>query len=257
MQISGAVVLITGANGGIAAHFIEQLLGLGVAKIYVCARNLAKLNPLLALDRNTDNNRIIPVELDVTNPQSVLNAASQCQDVTLLINNAGTSLNQGLIAASDIDSARNEMEVNYFGMLSMCRAFAPILKQHGGGAIVNILSLLGKVNLPFSGSYSASKAAAISMTQGVRAELAVQKTLVVAVMPGTVDTELAKDWPNPKVAPAEVASSALQAVIDGVEDVYPGEQAAQVSAQLLTDPKGVEKYMASFLPGMMLAGTNA
>jgi short-subunit dehydrogenase len=253
MKISGAVALITGANGGIASHFIEQLLGLGVAKIYVCARSLAKLNPLLELDRD----RIIPVELDVTNPQSVLTAASQCQDVNLLINNAGTSFNQGLIAASDIDSARNEMEVNYFGMLSMCRAFAPILKQNGGGAIVNILSLLGKVNLPFSGSYSASKAAAISMTQGVRAELAGQNTLVVAVMPGTVDTELAKEWPNPKVVPAEVASSALQAVIDGVEDVYPGEQAIQVSAQLLTDPKGVEKYMAGFLPGMMLAGTNA
>jgi short-subunit dehydrogenase len=253
MKISGAVALITGANGGIASHFIEQLLGLGVAKIYVCARSVAKLNPLLELDRD----RIIPVELDVTNPQSVLTAASQCQDVNLLINNAGTSFNQGLIAASDIDSARNEMEVNYFGMLSMCRAFAPILKQNGGGAIVNILSLLGKVNLPFSGSYSASKAAAISMTQGVRAELAGQNTLVVAVMPGTVDTELAKEWPNPKVVPAEVASSALQAVIDGVEDVYPGEQAIQVSAQLLTDPKGVEKYMAGFLPGMMLAGTNA
>jgi NADP-dependent 3-hydroxy acid dehydrogenase YdfG len=108
MQISGAIVLITGANGGIASHFIEQLLNLGVAKIYVCARSVAKLNSLLTLDRD----RIIPVELDVTNPQSVLTAASQCQDVNLLINNAGTSLNQGLIAASDIDGARAEMEVN-------------------------------------------------------------------------------------------------------------------------------------------------
>ncbi len=116
---------------------------------------------------------------------------------------------------------------------------------------------VGKVNLPFSGSYSASKAAAISMTQGVRAELAAQNTLVVAVMPGTVDTNLAKEWPNPKVAPAEVARAALQAVVDGVEDVYPGEQAMQVSAQLLSNPKGVEKYMAGFLPGMVLTGTNA
>ncbi len=253
MQISGAIVLITGANGGIASHFIEQLLNLDVAKIYACGRSISKLNHLVALD----GDRIFPVELDVTNPQSVAAAASQCQDVTIIINNAGTSLNQGLIAASDIESARAEMEVNYFGMLSMCRAFAPILKQHGGGAIVNILSLLGKVNLPFSGSYSASKAAAISMTQGVRAELAAQGTLVVAVMPGTVDTELAKEWPNPKVAPKEVATAALQAVIDGVEDVYPGQQATEVSAQLLGDPKGVEKYMAGFLPGMMLADTDA
>ncbi len=95
------------------------------------------------------------------------------------------------------------------------------------------------------------------MTQCVRAELATQNTLVIAVMPGTVDTELAKEWPNPKVAPVEVAKAALQALLDDVEDVYPGEQAQQVSAQLLQDPKGAEKYMATFLPGMVLAGTDA
>jgi short-subunit dehydrogenase len=253
MEISNAVALVTGGNGGIGSHFVEQLLQLNVAKIYVCARSASKLGSLVALD----SQRIVPIELDVTNPQSVAAAASQSPDVTLLINNAGTSLNQGIISAPDLDSAKAEMEVNYFGMASMCRTFAPILKQQGGGAIVNILSLLGKVNLPFSGSYSASKAAAISMTQSVRAELAAQHTLVVGVMPGTVDTELAKAWPNPKVAPAEVVRAALQAVITGQEDVYPGEQATQVSAQLLADPKGVEKYMASFLPGMALAGTDA
>jgi NAD(P)-dependent dehydrogenase (short-subunit alcohol dehydrogenase family) len=253
MEISNTVVLVTGANGGIGSHFVEQLLQLNVAKIYVCARSISKLHDIVALDPQ----RIIPIELDVTNPQSVAAAAAQCPDVTVLINNAGTSLNQGIISAPDLEAARAEMEVNYFGMGAMCRAFAPILKQQGGGAIINILSLLGKVNFPFSGSYSASKAAALSMTQSVRAELAAQKTLVVAVMPGTVDTELAKDWPNPKVAPDEVVKTALQAVMTNEEDVYPGEQASQVSAQLLADPKGVEKYMASFLPGMALAGTNA
>jgi NAD(P)-dependent dehydrogenase (short-subunit alcohol dehydrogenase family) len=258
MEISNSVALVTGANGGIGSHFVEQLLQhsegkTNAGKIYVCARTLNKLNHLVAQDPT----RIIPVELDVTNPESVAAAAAQCPDVTLLINNAGTSLNHGIISAPDLDAARAEMDVNYFGMAAMCRAFAPILQKQGGGAIINILSLLGKVNLPFSGSYSASKAAAISMTQSVRAELSAQHTLVIAVMPGTVDTDLAKDWPNPKVAPAEVARAALQAVIDNQEDVYPGEQAQQVSAQLLTDPKGVEKYMATFLPGMVLAGTDA
>jgi NAD(P)-dependent dehydrogenase (short-subunit alcohol dehydrogenase family) len=253
MQVSDAVVLVTGANGGIGSHFVQELLHLGAAKIYVCARSAPKLSSLVALDPA----RIVPVELDVTNLQSVQAAAEQCQDVTVLINNAGNSFNQGLIAAADLEAARAEIEVNYFGMLSMCRAFAPILKRKGGGAIVNVLSLLGRVNLPFSGSYSASKAAAISMTQGVRAELAAQGTLVVAVMPGTVDTDLAKEWPNPKVSPAEVAQTTLQALIDGEEDVYPGEQAKQVSAQLLSNPKAAEKYMAGFLPGMVLAGTDA
>jgi len=253
MQVKDAVVLVTGANGGIGSHFVQELLNSQAAKIYVCARSAAKLSKLIELDPM----RIFPIELDVTDLQSVESAAQGCQDITILINNAGNSLNQGLIAAESLEAARAEMEVNYFGMLSMCRAFAPILKQQGGGAIINILSLLGRINFPFSGSYSASKAAAISMTQGVRAELAGQGTLVVAVMPGTVDTELAKDWPNPKVAPSEVAKMALQAVIDSEEDVYPGEQAQQVSAQLLSAPKAVEKYMAGFLPGMILAGTDA
>ena len=253
MEIKHAVALVTGANGGIGSHFVEQLLQLEVAKIYVCARSASKLENLVALDPA----RIVPIALDVTNPDSVKAAAAQCADVTLLINNAGNSLNHGIISAPDLEAAKAEMDVNYFGMAAMCRAFAPVLSQQGGGAIVNILSLLGKVNLPFSGSYSASKAAAISMTHSVRAELATQKTLVVAVMPGTVDTDLAKDWPDPKVAPAEVARETLQAVIADQEDVYPGEQAKQVSAQLLVDPKGVEKYMATFLPGMELAGTSA
>jgi NAD(P)-dependent dehydrogenase (short-subunit alcohol dehydrogenase family) len=253
MDVRDAVVFVTGANGGIGSHFVEQLLKLHAAKIYVSARSLDKLSNLVALDPQ----RVVPVELDVTNLESVTAAAAQCPDVALLINNAGNSFNQGIISAPDLDSARAELEVNYFGMASMCRAFAPILNQHGGGAIINILSLTGKVNLPFSGSYSASKAAAISMTQSVRAELAAQNTLVLGVMPGTVDTTLAKDWPDPKVPPSEVARATLQALLANQEDVYPGEQATQVSAQLLVDPKGVEKYLASFLPGMVLAGTIA
>jgi NAD(P)-dependent dehydrogenase (short-subunit alcohol dehydrogenase family) len=253
MNIQGAVVLITGANGGIGGHFVSQFLEAGVAKIYVAARSLDKVSHLVGHDPA----RVVPVQLEVTKPASVAAAAEACGDVTVLVNNAGTSLNAGLIDAADLEAARAEMEVNYFGMLSMCRAFAPVLKANGGGAIVNVASLLGKINLPFSGSYSASKAAAISMTQGVRAELAAQGTLVVCVMPGTVDTELAKEWPNPKVAPGEVVRATLKALADGEEDVYPGEQAAQVSALLLSDPKGAEKYMATFLPGMLLAGTDA
>jgi NAD(P)-dependent dehydrogenase (short-subunit alcohol dehydrogenase family) len=253
MQIHDSVALVTGANGGIGKQFVEALRAANVAKIYVCARSLAKLDALVALDPD----RIVPVELEVTNVDSVKATAAHCQDVTLVINNAGTSLNAGVIAAENLDAARSEIEVNYFGMMNMCRSFAPVLKANGGGAIVNVLSLLARANLPFSGSYSASKAAALSATHAIRAELAAQGTLVVAVMPGTVDTTLAKDWPDPKVSPAEVARVALQAVLENTEDAYPGEQATQVAAQLLQDPKGVEKYMATFLPGMVLAGTQA
>lgn len=243
MQLEKAVALVTGANGGIGKNYIEALQAVGVSRIYAGARKAESLADIAATDP-----RIIPIALDITNPQSVTAAAAACQDVTLLINNAGIGLLKGFLSAPDLAAARAEMEVNYFGTLSMCRAFAPVLKHNGGGAIVNMLSILGKVNFPMNASYSASKAAAILMTQGIRAELAAQGTLVIGVMPATVDTEVSRDFPPPKVLPYVVAQDALQAVLDGVEDVYPGEQAQAMAAQLLKDPKVLEKMMAMMLP---------
>ncbi|MBW4510369.1 MAG: SDR family oxidoreductase [Scytonematopsis contorta HA4267-MV1] len=244
MQIKGAVALVTGANGGIGQNYVEALRNEGVERIYAGARNPDSLSKIVAID----SQRIIPIQLDVTDEQSVKAAANKCSDVTLLINNAGIGLLKGFISATDLSSARAEMEVNYFGALSMCREFAPILKANGGGAIVNMLTILAKVNLPMNASYCASKAATLSMTQAIRAELAAQGTLVIGVMPGTVDTGMSQAFPPPKVSPAEVAKAALQAVIDEIEDVYPGEQATQMAAQLLEDPKGLERLMGKMLP---------
>lgn len=247
MKLVGSIALVTGANGGLGKEFIQALLASGVDKIYAAARRVESLDQVQSLDPA----KIIPVKIDVTNQTQVKEAADQCQDVNLVINNAGITRDQGVISAPDIDSARMEMETNYFGTMAMCRAFAPILKSNGGGAIVNIVSLLGKINLPFMGTYCASKAAALSLTQCVRAELADQGTLVIAVMPGTIDTEFAKYYPPPKVAPVEVVTATLQAIIDAVEDVYPGEQATYLAAELLKDPKGLEKQLAGMLPAML------
>lgn len=244
MQVEGAVALVTGANGGIGKYYVETLQAAGVSRIYAGARNIESLAELTV----SNPQKIIPIQLDITDEQSVNNAATKYQDVNLLINNAGIGLMQGFISAKDLKSARAEIEVNYFGTLVMCRAFAPILKSNGGGAIVNMLTILARVNLPINGSYCASKAAALLMTQGIRAELAAQGTLVVAVMPGTVDTGMSKDFPPPKVAPEVVAKTAINAVIDEVEDVYPGEQATEIATQLLVNPKAVEKLMAQMLP---------
>jgi NADP-dependent 3-hydroxy acid dehydrogenase YdfG len=244
MKLKNAVALVTGANGGIGGHWIEGLQNSGVSKIYACARNTQRLESMVA----TNPKQIIAIELDITDEESIKKAAIQCGDVTLLINNAGIAFNQGLIASKDLSTARTEIEINYLGTLAMCRAFAPILKINGGGAIVNMLTILAKVNLPANGCYCAAKAATFSMTQGVRAELANQGTLVIGVMPATVDTEMSNNYPPPKVAPAEVVREALQAVVDGVEDVYPGEQAKQLATQLLSDPKAVEKALAQMLP---------
>jgi NAD(P)-dependent dehydrogenase (short-subunit alcohol dehydrogenase family) len=243
MQLENAIALVTGANGGIGQYYIKALLSVGVARIYAGARNPESLLAIAANDP-----RIIPIALDLVDEQSVLAAAATCADVTLLINNAGIGLLKGFISAPDLSSARAEMEVNYFGTLAICRAFAPVLKANGGGAIINMLSILAKVNFPMNASYGASKAAALLMTQGIRAELAAQGTQVIGVMPATVDTKMSEHFPPPKVAPALVAQLALQAVVDGTEEVYPGEQAIELAAQLLKDPKAVEKMMAAMLP---------
>ncbi len=244
MHVKNAVALVTGANGGIGKHYIEAIRAMGASRIYAGARNPGALVDLAAIDPQ----RIIPIPLDITDEHSVSVAAAEYNDVNLLINNAGIGLLQGFISATDLSSARAEMEVNYFGTLAMCRAFAQVLKANGGGAIINMLSILGRINFPINASYGASKAASFLMTQGVRAELAAQNTLVIGVMPGTVDTKGSQNFPPPKVAPEVVAQEALQAVIDGVEDIYPGEQAKAMAAQLLKDPKALEKAMAMVQP---------
>jgi NAD(P)-dependent dehydrogenase (short-subunit alcohol dehydrogenase family) len=244
MKVEDAIAFVTGANGGIGTHYIDALKAAGAKRIYAGVRNPDSIAEIVS----TDPARIIPVQLDIVDDESIRIAATNCQDVTLLINNAGIAKYQGLIAAPDLSSARAEMEVNYFGTLAMCRAFSPILKANGGGAIVNMQSIIALVNFPKNGGYSASRASSLSMTQGIRAEFAAQGTLVIAVLPGTVDTKMSKNDPPPKVAPAEVARVALQAVIDGIEEVYPGEQATEMAAQMLKNPKSIEKWMATMLP---------
>ncbi|MEM8914509.1 MAG: SDR family NAD(P)-dependent oxidoreductase, partial [Pseudomonadota bacterium] len=170
-------------------------------------------------------------------------------DVTLLINNAGFNANSGAIKAPSLEDARREMEVNYFGTLSMVRAFAPILKANGGGAIVNMLSILSRVALPMMGTLCASKAAGLSMTQAARAELTAQGTKVFAVMPGAVDTDMSKDFPPPKLDPADVVRTVLNGIETGEDDdIYPGDMAQGLRAGLEHDPKEVEAEMAGYLP---------
>ncbi len=245
MRIEGAVALVTGANRGIGRAYVEALLTRGAAGIYAGARDPGRLADLA----RAHPARVVPLRLDITDAADIAAAAGRCRDVTLLINNAGINNQAGLIAAADLAAARAEMETNYFGTLQMCRAFAPVLGANGGGAIVTMLSILARVNLPMYGSLSASKAASLSATQGVRAELAGQGTLVVAVMPGAVDTEMERNFPPPKLPPAEVARAALDAVEQGIEEVYPGDMAEGMRQGLAADPKAVERDLATYLPG--------
>lgn len=246
MEIKGAVALVTGANRGIGRAFVERLLARGIARIYAGGRTTAAEADLAGCDES----RVVPLMLDVTDPAAVARAAGQATDVNLLVNNAGIMSLGGFLSAPSMDPARSEMETNYYGTLAMIRAFAPVLAGNGGGVIVNMLSIAARVNVPSVASYSASKAAAWSMTQAVRAELAAQATHVVAVFPGPVETEMAVSLPGEKALPTDVVDRVLDAVRDDVEDVYPDAYAKKLKQRLDLDAKAVERKLAMLVgPG--------
>ncbi len=245
MNIAGCVALVTGSNRGIGRAYVKALLAMGAKKVYAAARDITGVADLVA----AHGGKVEALRLDVTSEADVKAAANKCKDVALLINNAGANGSSGALAADSLDAAHREMTVNYFGVLHLSRAFGPILKANGGGAIVNMLSVVARVNIPALGTYSASKAAAWSLTQAVRAELAKQGTLVVGIFPGAVDTDMARGFDMPKLDPNDVASIALKAVESGTEDVDVGDMAQGVAAGLLADAKKVEKEFAAYLPG--------
>ena len=152
MKIKGSVALVTGANGGIGRALVQELLRRGATKIYLGARDPASLHGLFA-----ESGRLVPITLDVTNPKQIAEAAQVASDITLLINNAGTVAFSGALAAKDSAAARQEMEVNYFGVLALTQALRGTPALRSGGAIVNVLSFLALATLPVAGTYSASK----------------------------------------------------------------------------------------------------
>ncbi|MGH1491077.1 MAG: SDR family oxidoreductase [Acidimicrobiales bacterium] len=250
MKVEGSIALVTGANRGIGSCFVEELVARGATKVYATARSAQSFDAQSLDALAAGHPGVIEVlPLDITDADQVASVAAQCGDVNLLINNAGVNNMGAFVASADLDGARAEMEVNYFGTAAMCRAFAPILATNGGGGIVNMLSILSRVNLPLMGSLCASKAAGLSLAQGVRAELAAQSTHVLAVMPGAVDTDMSKDFPPPKMAPVDVVKAALDGLENGAEEVFPGDMATGVDAGLAADPKAVEKEFAGYLPG--------
>lgn len=245
MDITGSVALVTGANGGIGRAFVAALLKRGAAKIYVAARDPASLSDLL---KGSDG-RLVPIRLDVTDPAQVAAAATAALDVTLLVNNAGYAAFQGAIAATDISAARREMDVNYFGPLALTRAFKSALAASGGGAVVNMLSMAALVSLPVTGTYAASKAAFLSVTRSIRAELAAQGTIVVGVLAVQTETAIGARLPPPRMTSDEVASDALDAVQAGKNDeVVAGSLTQGAYQAFMSDPKAFQAKMSMRLP---------
>jgi NAD(P)-dependent dehydrogenase (short-subunit alcohol dehydrogenase family) len=222
MKIKGSVVLVTGANRGLGLEFARQALALGAAKVYASARDPSKIT--LA--------GVLPVRLDVTNAAEAAAAAAQCKDVTLLINNAGIARLGGVVEGDLAPLLREQLETNLFGMLHVSRAFAEVLGKNGGGAILNILSILSWVNTPKIGGYGITKAAAWGLTNSLRHELRAQGTQVVSFHAGFIDTDLTKGLDIPKARPADVVRQSFDAIEAGREEVMVDEPTRQVKSGL-------------------------
>ncbi|HEY0956144.1 MAG TPA: SDR family oxidoreductase [Roseateles sp.] len=222
MQLKNAVVFITGANRGLGLAFARAALAAGAAKVYAAARDPASVTLP----------GVVPVALDVTDPALVAAAAAQCTDVTLLINNAGIAQYAAMQADDAIAAARRSFDTNVFGLWSLSQAFAPVLKVNGGGAVLNVLSALSWVALPGTAGYSASKAAAWALSNGLRAELREQGTQVTSLHVGYMDTDMTRGLDAPKSSPDAVARQALTELEAGAFEVLADDVSRQIKASL-------------------------
>lgn len=232
MQLAGSVALVTGASRGMGRHFVRELLARGARRVYAAARR-----PEL-IDTSDAAGRLVALPLDITDPASVDAAAAAAQDVTFLVNNAGILTGQRLVSG-DLAEIRREMETHYFGTLAVTRGFAPVLARNGGGAILNVLSVISWLAYDGVGAYSAAKAAAWGLTNNVRLELAGQGTLVTGLHVGAVDTDMMAGYDVPKSDPAAVVRAALDGVEAGRLEVLADEGSVQVKAALAADPSAL------------------
>lgn len=228
MKIENSVVLITGANRGIGLAFARALLARGARKVYAAARDpsTVTLPGVQAL------------QLDVTKPEEIAAAALQAGDVTLVINNAGIAQPGGFLAPDSDAVARRIFETNFFGVLNMSKAFAPVLKANGGGALLNVVSVASWVNGGELAAYSASKSAAWSLTNALRHELAAQKTQVLGLHMAYVDTDLTRGVEVQKSSAEEIVLRALDGLEAGADEVLADALTQQVQ-QGLTAPRPV------------------
>src|SRR5215475_10567065 len=232
MKIQNSVALVTGGNRGIGKAFVDELYARGARKVYAAVRNPASV---------TDP-RAIPIKLDVTDPESVAEAARAAGDVTLVINNAGAAVAANFLT-SDIADVRREFETNFYGPLNVTRAFAPIIERNGGGHVLNVHSALSWLAL--LGSYSASKAALWSMTNSLRLDLARKGVGVTGLHVGYVDTDMAAHVNNPKSRPEDVARLAVDGIEAGAHEVLADDVSRSVKLRLADDVAAMYPQLAA------------
>ncbi|MFH8803959.1 SDR family oxidoreductase [Streptomyces sp. NPDC017936] len=225
MELKDAVAVVTGANRGLGRHLAAQLVERG-ARVYAAARR----------PEAVDLPGVVPLRLDVTDEESIRAAARTASDATLLVNNAGISTGTPLIAG-DLDAVRLEMDTNFFGPLAVTRAFAPVIESNGGGAVLNVLSVLSWLHPAGLGAYAAAKAAAWALTGAAREELAARGIVVSALHVGYMDTGMAASVPaGQKVDPAQVAAQALSGIEAGLPEILADETTRYVKQRLAASP---------------------
>ncbi len=237
MKIENKNILVTGANRGIGAAIVRELLKHKVGKVYTAARNVKNLPDF-------GDKRVVPLAIDITDSRQVADAAKQAKDVNVLINNAGRIAFASIIDGQS-DQIAADMNTNYSGTLGMMQAFAPVLQKNGQGVIANVVSIVGLAPMAMIGGYSASKAALHSATQAARIELASRNIHVIGIYPGPIDTEMASDFPIAKTSPAVTAQAIVAGIIEGKDYIFPDPMSEQVGTLWEHDPKALEKQFAA------------
>ena len=231
MDLSSSTPAVTGAARGLGRHLVDALLERGAPKVYALARDTSQVR---------HDPRIVPVTFDLLDAESITAAARRAGDATLLINNASTAAFAGPLDGAP-DAVDREMAVNYHGTYAAIRAFVPVLEANGGGHIVNVLSLLSLASSPPMTGYSASKAAAHSLTQALRPVLAARGIAVHGVYPAGIDTDMVAGIDTPKTPPVRVAAGVLDGLANDQDDIFPDPNSQAMAPMWWSDPKAFER----------------
>ncbi|MGH9875276.1 MAG: SDR family NAD(P)-dependent oxidoreductase [Pyrinomonadaceae bacterium] len=241
MEIEGKKVLVTGASRGLGRALALACLAAGAREVLAGARQPESLENL---KKTAPDGYLTPVRLDVTSEDDVRAAADKGR-VDILINNAGVCV-YGSVLHLPMAELQREIEVNYFGVLLMTRAFAPAMIAHGDGLIVNVASILAKVSLPALGNYCALKAALLSLSQALRGDLGSRGVRVITVLPGTIETDMSRDFSGPKMSAEQAAAEIIEAIHKERIETPIGDAAREVMAGLTSDPLAMELAFANY-----------
>ncbi len=241
-SVEGKTALVSGSNRGIGKAVLKELIAQGVAKVYAGSRDVENLADL----QSEYGEKIVPVQLDVTDAKSIAAAAEKIGAVDILINNAGVLVPGGATGANSAESLQENLNTNLFGTINVTNSLLDGFVNQGHGAIVNISSVAGLAHVPMVGSYSVSKAAVHNFTQGLRAELMASNISVIGVYPGPIDTDMMAGADLDKESPENVASIIVNGIENGIEDLFPDPVSEEVEKILKESTKQAEQMLSQY-----------